>query len=302
MMAVLELYGKCKELGYCDCSGFFGCVDPRPPAPKPVIENELATAMKAEQEVSYYHNHDYRRELEAIDQSQGALVECEVCDRSHLPNHPHISNIEGDTPFDDDEPVQRKADPIISLPPPDDQLPEWLRDRPAEEVTEDDKPRQICQVCGNPWAPRHACIGKEAPGARAFNGRVSKSQSKCDACGKIKRSNHDCKAQPKADAAKVALGCDNCKRAGELCVRHGGVWLSYDTAKGQPEKAADERIALELPKPVSVVMPKPAEPAPDRELVAMGAIVEAVRALGQPEIKRILDYVAARFGGGDDAS
>jgi len=41
MMAVLELYGKCKELGYCDCSGFFGCVDPRPPAPKPVIENEL---------------------------------------------------------------------------------------------------------------------------------------------------------------------------------------------------------------------------------------------------------------------
>lgn len=182
-MAVLELYGKCKELGYCDCSGFFGCVDPRPPAPKPVIENELATAMKAEQEVSHYHNHNYRRELEAIDQSQGALVECEVCDRSHLPNHPHISNIEGDTPFDDDEPVQRKADPIISLPPPEDQLPEWLRDRPAEEVTEDDKPRQICQVCGNPWAPRHACIGKEAPGARAFNGRVSKSQSKCDACG-----------------------------------------------------------------------------------------------------------------------
>jgi hypothetical protein len=78
MMAVLELYGKCKELGYCDCSGFFGCVDPRPPAPKPVIENELATTMKAEQEVSHYHNHNYRRELEAIDQSQGALVECEV--------------------------------------------------------------------------------------------------------------------------------------------------------------------------------------------------------------------------------
>jgi hypothetical protein len=26
-MAVLELYGKCKELGYCDCGGFLGCVD-----------------------------------------------------------------------------------------------------------------------------------------------------------------------------------------------------------------------------------------------------------------------------------
>jgi hypothetical protein len=73
--------------------------------------------------------------------------------------------------------------------------------------------------------------------------------------------------------------------------------LSYDNAKGQPEKRRTNGIALELPKPVSVVMPKPAEPAPDRELVAMGAIVEAVRALGQPEIKRILDYVAARFGG-----
>jgi hypothetical protein len=52
MMAVLELYGKCKELGYCDCKGFFGCVDPRPPAPKPVIENEIANARKAERETS----------------------------------------------------------------------------------------------------------------------------------------------------------------------------------------------------------------------------------------------------------
>jgi hypothetical protein len=96
MMAVLELYGKCKELGYCDCKGFFGCVDPRPPAPKPVIENELAHAMQANRETSDYHNHNYGRELEAIDQSEGELVECEVCDRSHLPNHPHITNIEGD--------------------------------------------------------------------------------------------------------------------------------------------------------------------------------------------------------------
>jgi hypothetical protein len=71
MMAVLELYGKCKELGYCDCGGFRGCHDPKPPAPKPVIENELANAMKAEHEVSDYHNHNYRRELEAIEQSEG---------------------------------------------------------------------------------------------------------------------------------------------------------------------------------------------------------------------------------------
>jgi hypothetical protein len=26
-MPTLEQYGKCRELGYCDCGGFFGCVD-----------------------------------------------------------------------------------------------------------------------------------------------------------------------------------------------------------------------------------------------------------------------------------
>jgi hypothetical protein len=54
---------KIKELGYCDCGGFLGCVDEESPAgPK--------------------------REL----------VECEVCDRSHMHDHPHIVNIEGDVP------------------------------------------------------------------------------------------------------------------------------------------------------------------------------------------------------------
>jgi hypothetical protein len=302
MMAVLELYGKCKELGYCDCSGFFGCVDPRPPAPKPVIENELATAMKAEQEVSHYHNHNYRRELEAIDQSQGALVECEVCDRSHLPNHPHISNIEGDTPFDDDEPVQRKADQLFRCRRRTTNCLSGRgigRRRRLRRTISPGKYVRCAATRGR--RGMHASVRKRRAQGLSMAAFRNLNRSATPA-GKIKRSNHDCKAQPKADAAKVALGCDNCKRAGELCVRHGGVWLSYDTAKGQPEKAADERIALELPKPVSVVMAKPAELAPDRELVAMGAIVEAVRTLGQPEIKRILDYVAARFGGGDDAS
>jgi hypothetical protein len=57
----------------------------------------------------------------------------------------------------------------------------------------------MCQVCGDPWAPRHAYSGKEAPGNRAFNAPISKSQARCDTCGKIKRSNHNCKAQPRAD-------------------------------------------------------------------------------------------------------
>ena len=196
MMAVLEL--QCKELGYCDCGGFWGCVDPNPPAPKPVIENELQNAMKAELQTTVYTNHNYRRELEAIERSEDGLVECEVCDRSHLPNHQHIANIEGGIPVDDPNLDDAAA---TSAPEPPRDLPDWLRDKPAAEVTEDDKPKQICQICGNPWAPRHACISKEAPGSRAFNRPISKSQTRCDTCGKIKRSNHNCKAQPKAHTA-----------------------------------------------------------------------------------------------------
>jgi hypothetical protein len=79
-------------------------------------------------------------------------------------------------------------------------------------------------------------------------------------CGKIKRSNHNCKGQPRADAVKIAEACEDCKSAGELCVRHGGLWSSYDSAKGQPEKApADERVAKTLPAPVSVAEPEIAD-------------------------------------------
>ena len=28
------------------------------------------------------------------------MVDCQVCDRSHAPSHPHIANIEGDGPID----------------------------------------------------------------------------------------------------------------------------------------------------------------------------------------------------------
>jgi hypothetical protein len=138
MMAVLELHGKCKELGYCDCGGFWGCANP--PAPKPVIENELQNAMKAELQTTVYTNHNYRRELEAIERSEDGLVECEVCDRSHLPNHQHIANIEGGIPVDDPNLDDAAA---TSAPEPRRDLPDWLRDKPAAEVTEDDKPKQI---------------------------------------------------------------------------------------------------------------------------------------------------------------
>src|SRR5215217_6803894 len=249
MMAVLELYGKCKELGSCDCEGFFGCHDPKPPAPKPVIENELANAMKAEREVSDYSNHNYRRELEAIEQSEG-LVECEVCHRSHLSSHPHITNIEGDVPIDDAEPVQRKSSPVISLPPPDDQLPGWLREKQAGEAGQPgdlDQAEQLCKLCGKPWAPRHDCNPAETTVSKK---RVTpyhmRQIAKGDICGKKKQSNHKCKGRPDAEAVRAAGGCEDCERAGELCVRHGGVWSDYDIAKVET-RPTDDRVAKTLP-------------------------------------------------------
>ena len=60
------------------------------------------------------------------------MVECEVCDRSHVPNHPHIANIEGDVPIDDADPHSdlQKPAPVTSR-----ELPDWLKDKPGEAVT-----------------------------------------------------------------------------------------------------------------------------------------------------------------------
>jgi hypothetical protein len=287
-----------------------------------VIENELENAMKAVKAEAIGEGH---RKYDA-GEPMPALVECEVCDRSHAPNHPHIANIEGDIPIDD---PRFDGAPVQVSPAPPRELPDWLRDKPAAEVKEDDKPQQICQVCGNPWAPRHACIGKEEPGAKAFNAPISKSQTRCDTCGKIKRSNHNCKAQATVDAVKVAERCEDCERAGELCVRHGGVWSDYDTPRG-----GDERVAKTLPAPTSVTQPetthncrkghprtpentyirsdgrreckeckryyhntgRPALQAEaDPELAAIGTILRAVDGLEPKQLKRVMSYVAARL-------
>jgi hypothetical protein len=142
-MAVLELYGKCKELGYCDCEGFFGCNDPDRIGGRP-SPSELDSARKAVKAEAIGEGH---RKYDA-GEPMLALVECEVCDRSHAPNHPHITNIEGDTPLDDYEPVERKADPIISVPP-DDQLPEWLRDKPKVRMRRKTSPSRCVRSAAN---------------------------------------------------------------------------------------------------------------------------------------------------------
>lgn len=126
------------------------------------------------------------------------MVECEVCDRSHVPNHPHIANIEGDIPIDDADPHSdlQKPAPVTSR-----ELPDWLKDKPGSKAirpaagvsSADDK---VCQVCGKLWAPRHACKGAEQAGT-GFNRPVAtlRQQTRCDTCGKVKRSNPACKKQ-----------------------------------------------------------------------------------------------------------
>jgi len=319
-MAVLELYGKCKQLGYCDCRGFFGCVDPRPPAPKPVIENELKNAMEAERELSDYKNHNLKHEL--------ALVECEVCDKSHLPDHPHITNIDGDALIDD-EPQQQKSAPVIQLPP---SLPDWLKDKPGSEAIRPATNRvaeTLCKLCGNPWAPKHVCNVPE-PQDRL---RLKQKQTTCEDCGKVKRSNHACKGQNQVNpSTKKPEQCQYCEASGELCVRHGGLQSDYETPRG------DERVAKTLPAAVSVMQSegthncrkghprtpentyirsdgrreckeckrdyrsnwRPAVPTEvDSELAAIGAILNAVEGLESNQLRRVMSYVAARIEGAE---
>ena len=238
-----------------------------------------------------------------------AMVDCEVCDRSHVPSHPHIANIEGDVPIDN-APEPKAETKVFGVLPPDQQLPEWLRNKPGSQTIRPSSgtadqvdPTKLCQVCGKPWAPKHECTVAPVP---TFNTKIeprkartggSHDEPKCDVCGKKKRSNHNCKGRPVAESVKVADECKDCKRAGELCVRHGGVWSDYDTAKGRPEKGpTDDRIAQERPKPLPIVMPQTTEQAPvDRELAAIGTILKAIDGLEPKQLKRVMSYVAARI-------
>lgn len=285
---MVELYGTCRELGYCDCGGFLGCVDPRSPE-----ERKL-------------------------------LVECQVCDKSHLPDHPHITNIEGDEPIDD-EPETVPTEAVSPDPLPPRELPDWLKDKPGSQVIRPSmgpapEITDICQLCGRPWAPKHECVDRPAgatfsDGVRSKRAYVIKQPGqKCEVCGVTKRSNHNCKG-----AATDPKPCRYCERAGEPCVRHGGERSGVRTVRRHLERRDDERIATELPEPVAIlqapeptseslsveheaadevpVLPAPVPPDPlDQELAAMGTILTALDGLNDSEIERMLRYVADRKG------
>lgn len=255
-MAVLELYGKCKELGYCDCDGFFGCFDPQPPLPKPLIENELANAMQADRETSTYVNSNYRQELEVIEKSETKLVECDVCDKSHLHDHPHIANIEGYVPIDDTYALSEVRNQREATRDVDRVLPDWLQEKPESEPSK---------------------------------GYATKRRAPlCEQCGIVKRSNHKCKGAPKpADA-----DCRACRTIGRFCAVHGGRWDDYDTPKLADVRVA---TALPEPVSVGLPALDAPTPEVDPELAAIGEILKAVDGLNKKQLKRVMSYVDDRI-------
>jgi hypothetical protein len=195
-MAVLELYGKCKELGYCDCGGFLGCVDDGRVQEKPdgvELDRVVKSLERSEGKLRGSAGKRY-----AANEPLVALVECEVCDRSHAPSHRHIANIDGDVPIDDvdldDAPESQSAAPAR-------ELPDWLKDKPGSQMirpaTTPPTITPTCGVCGEPWAPKHACKGAEPPetdfNRPARHGATKRLAATCDVCGLIKRSNHNCR-------------------------------------------------------------------------------------------------------------
>jgi hypothetical protein len=216
-----------------------------------------------------------------------------------LPVIPTSPNIEGDDPIDDaPEPSKEMssgARPVGRAP-----LPAWLKDKPGSQAirpstgTADQvDPTKLCQVCGEPWAPKHVCKGAESntdfnrPKQRVAPYQMRKI-AKCDVCGKKQQRNHRCKGRPEAESPKPADKCKAWEALGRLCALHGGVWDDYDTPKG------GEQVARQLPDPVPVTMPA-APVEQDIELAAIGTILKAVDGLESKQLKRVMSYVASHL-------
>jgi hypothetical protein len=136
--------------------------------------------------------------------------------------------------------------------PPEQQLPEWLRDKPGSQqirpstgVADQVDPTKLCQVCGEPWAPKHACKGAEpSVTKKKVTPYHMRKHAKCEVCGKKQQRNHVCKGRPEADSpVEVTEQCEAARRWVN-CASGTAAGSDYDTPKvGKP-------VARQLPEPV----------------------------------------------------
>lgn len=80
-MSVVELYGKCKELGYCDCGGFLGCIDDEPMVGRPRQEPEEVIGDRPLVELAD------EPELPTVKESGRRGPRCAVCGKELRSNH-----------------------------------------------------------------------------------------------------------------------------------------------------------------------------------------------------------------------
>ena len=160
-------------------------------------------------------------------------------------------------------------------------------------------------MCGQAWAARlrrrWGGSGDQLQSAAARRPYATKrNAATCDVCGKVKRSNHNCKGKqptgsvcPKCGESLMVIGethpckqwggpegCGFCERAGELCVRHGGIHVQREEDRIIPtERLKPSKLESVRPVPLSSVEENP-------ELAAIGTILKALEGLNNKQIKR----------------
>lgn len=184
-MATVELYGKCRELGYCDCRGVFGCKGPDAIAERPDTKDLQAAARKHDVQVS---ERDIATAAESIpewgEDGQPYLVDCEICGRSHRSAHPQISSVKGDELPDDPPPaVLKPAPPKIALE--ERQLPDCSATSPQRLQR---SPRRIADLSARSAGERFPQIQNDTSASRSkVNARPAERSNEATTAARVRR-------------------------------------------------------------------------------------------------------------------